>query len=761
MREFKSRDFLIKTIDPIKNPNYFPSKYIEEKYPQLNKVVPKYSILHKVKYKPDLEKEKDNALNINNNKSINIKKNIFLSTKKNQSNNITEQKYYEINTNNTLLNYLDENDINNISGPKYIEESPIRLSEHKLVNNDNSFQNFLIERNNLNNEFFINPIVLNEKSQIEKKMFKNRINKDYGYNKTNYLKIDDSTHINNNIEEININTNTNTTEEKNTNNSRNYYNNNNNNLYLKYMNNHLDSNNLYEYSHHIINSSENFNYNKLKSFKENSLHKPQLNEIFFSPKNNKNKTIDHKNVINNNYKNKEKTNKCFNIKLNYYRMRLCKEFFKYFKNYCKKRLAKIFSSFFTKINNNNNKNVNNNTNINDNQIIINKHKKIIFFQSSGNVGDNIEINNDTKENISKYYKKICAENIKNKIDNLKKSNKHNNISNMIKEKSYIGYIGTDPRIKKNNKITFIKRNDKENTNTETNASNSLLSPSFHFKNGAIIYKNISFRTEDNDTKENELYRNMKGLNEKYEQIQKRKSRSKHKSYNSSIIHPSTNTGKMFITSDINLQLNQIRKYMKSIKNEKNENNTDNKNKINDNKIINNFNRINKRKNIVKIKKINNNKTKNYDKKNNNNKDKNASINKLKNIIKKNGAFLDNKKLHNLSSNQNYYYYYIDKNKVNNNNIKNYKVYLIKNISTTDHRVNITINYYCLSRKDKTLRSRYNNLSWVNNCIINYIYNNISDGNFSYKKKHGIKLKHKLSSIQEENDNNIGLNEKKI
>ena len=153
--------------------NIYPSNYIKDKYPHLNEVVPKNSILFKVKYKPDniiISQYNQTSNNINAN--IKIKANPSLENIKadnNQRNFMPQNNYYSEFTNNTLLNYLDENDINNISGPKYIEESPIRLSEHKLVNNDNSFQNFLIERNNLNNEFFINPIVLNEKSQIEKK----------------------------------------------------------------------------------------------------------------------------------------------------------------------------------------------------------------------------------------------------------------------------------------------------------------------------------------------------------------------------------------------------------------------------------------------------------------------------------------------------------------------------------------------------------------------------------------------------------------
>ena len=71
--------------------------------------------------------------------------------------------------------------MNYISSPKYYEDSPIHFSENKPVNNnENSFQNFLIERNNLNNEFIINPIIVNENAEKEKKIFKNRITKDYG-----------------------------------------------------------------------------------------------------------------------------------------------------------------------------------------------------------------------------------------------------------------------------------------------------------------------------------------------------------------------------------------------------------------------------------------------------------------------------------------------------------------------------------------------------------------------------------------------------
>ena len=45
MKKLKNRNIHIKIINHIQNQNYFPIKYIKEKNPQLNKVVPKHSII--------------------------------------------------------------------------------------------------------------------------------------------------------------------------------------------------------------------------------------------------------------------------------------------------------------------------------------------------------------------------------------------------------------------------------------------------------------------------------------------------------------------------------------------------------------------------------------------------------------------------------------------------------------------------------------------------------------------------------------------
>lgn len=70
-------------------------------------------------------------------------------------------------------------------------------------------------------------------------------------------------------------------------------------------------------------------------------------------------------------------------------------------------------------------------------------------------------------------------------------------------------------------------------------------------------------------------------------------------------------------------------------------------------------------------------------------------NKAKNSVNNNREFYDKKKAHIVLPNQNYFYY--NKIKDNNKNIKNHKVYsvIIKNLSTSDGRINIYINYYFL------------------------------------------------------------------
>ena len=51
------------------------SKYIKNDYPQLSKVVPKNSILYKVKYKPDIVINEYHQTSNNYNTNINIKTN--------------------------------------------------------------------------------------------------------------------------------------------------------------------------------------------------------------------------------------------------------------------------------------------------------------------------------------------------------------------------------------------------------------------------------------------------------------------------------------------------------------------------------------------------------------------------------------------------------------------------------------------------------------------------------------------------------------
>ena len=72
------------------------------------------------------------------------------------------------------------------------------------------------------------------------------------------------------------------------------------------------------------------------------------------------------------------------------------------------------------------------------------------------------------------------------------------------------YRNTTPRINKNmNNLSSIKKRIKENK-----------SPSFQIGNRKIINRDISFGKENKE--ENELYRDSKELNKKYEQIQRRR-----------------------------------------------------------------------------------------------------------------------------------------------------------------------------------------------------------------------------------------------
>ena len=654
-----------KTSYQIKNQNI----YNQKKYPLLNEIIPKNSILNKVKYKPDFSigqyfKNKEKVSEV-----INLK---------NKPNYISKVRNIGKNSNDILDNELNEweffyNDVN--------------LDDLNSIKTKGNFisQKILTERNN--NRY---------KSKIFNKYNPN--NDDQNYYLQTERKIDK---INNDYEYDVLNTDNN-------------YNN------YGYMN--LDENNLnnnnYRKKDLYLNIKSNNNYGFIPNL--NTKIKDWNN--IYSKEYSEDKKIDSFRVrfINTNKANKKKryfynidftNNNNINIKLEEYRIKLFREFYKHFKQFYMNKLEKYFKYFIKKVYNNNeannynyffNKRIKNNKNIyiNSNKVI-NLPKfdfKDVYKQSS------IKDNFLKKINKNYIYQIINnTNNINNSTFNISKNN-INNITNNNTSSTY----------SRNN---YLKSAPKSNENRTKNLiDNSLsFSSSFQIGNTTIVNRNISFKNESN---ENELFRDSKELKRKFNQIKTRKERSTSKNDNS------------FTTraDDNHLKLEEIRKYMKLTKKsreKKSNKKGKNKNKDKDNNYENNDNisyqtqnkSINKKEtstenisieksnskkslNDINLNKYNTDNTyKNDNNKNiKNEKNKMGRIPNIKNFAN-NKVFSDNKK-ENISLPYKYDIY---------PSRKIFKTYtkLIKNIITEDKRIYININYFFLERNKKPSIKRYN------------------------------------------------------
>lgn len=768
--------FQINTNSSSDKENTFPSKYIKEKYPHLNEVVPKNSILFKVKYKPDIVINQYNQFsnNINNNLKIKPTPSLANTNKNNnQLNFYPQNKYYNEFTNNTLLNYLDENDLNN--------------NYYNIIENiDKNYEESLAR----NNEF-----IFGENERMPKRFHSDK-NKERNLNskRRNILKEEKNIE---NLNNIIFNSPVSVTESPTNNN---LYKNNikNNNIYTKYINNISDFESVpkYEYEYFITNTNttKNINIDDLNDSKT----KQQLYK-YFSPKNIFDKIITKKPKNNHNhninyskdyYYNVDKSNNnILNKKLNYYRIKLFKEFFKHFKMFYRIRLYKYFSYFKDKIKKlENTYKVIYKKNNTSKKTYINKKRKVIIMPSNDINEELSDINNNNLSLKNKQYKKI----VKKEINPIIRYNIKNNTKTNIK--SNVKNISIYPKNKYNlksvpkMKVNHIDYNDfnykfnSNNISTRGRKNIDLLqiksfspSPSFKFGKKKIIVGDISFKTEVNSN-ENELYRDSRELDKKFRQIQSRRIWSKSK-FNNNNTSVSANSEKIPIKTEIDSQIAKIKKYMKLIKDKKENSSTQENSNINNilNTVANkklirtkkldcNNNDINEMKtnitmgsnNIFQMNNENNSFNLNKIKKNKSNKNvlthyKKNSMNSKKNkkiktiILNRN---IDQNPLNIFSSpKNNIYYSYNNKNIYKSKNKgKLYNVFttLIKNIKTKDGRINIYINYYYLFNKKKSKKLKYDNLIPCENFEYNYINNHI---------------KKKLSKIKEEDSINPNYNYK--
>ena len=768
-RKTRNNIFQMKITSSSEKENIFPSRYIKEKYPHLNKVVPKNSILFKVRYKPDIIINQYNQISNNINANLKIKPTPSLLSKNrynNQNNFNPQNKYYNEFTNNTLLNYLDENDFNinyyNLIDTidKNYEESILKNNE--LIFEENEKMSQKLTSGN-NKESFFKAKKKNKLKEENNEKFLNPLN-NIIFNSPKDISMNENVDMNN-LYEKNININNFDSHSKKKNNM--------NNLESKY-----------DYEYNITN--KNFTKNMFLDDLNNSKTKQQLYK-YFSPKQFTDKVMKNKNKPKRNY-NKDyysinnTANDTLNKKLNYYRIKLFQEFYKHFKIFYKIRLNKYFSCFRDNI-----KNLKKSYKIifknNHNPIKNYKSRKVIIMPSndiSEELSDiNINSNNLIQKNKNSQinqYKKIIKKTI-----NFSNENTKSNITNNDKNESFFSKNKAKIKSVPRKKINPNNNNYNSNLSLRRKKNDELyqidsFSPSFQFGNKKIIIRDLSFKPEGIKN-ENDLYRDSKKLNKKYKQIQMRRNWSKHKTNNINSNSISISSEYIPVKTEIDSQFEKIKNYMKLMKDRKE--NSISKENSNVNNTFNNLTNETKKnyKNLMRFRKtdykaskdineikknhkdINNrvlkvsndiisfNNIKNKNNKNDVNHYKNKSINSTKNkkvktlILNTTNNKIDFNSLNILySPKNNIYYSSYYKNNINNktkNKIKVYNVFstLIKNISTKDGRISIYINYYYLLNKKKSLKKKYDNLIPCNNFGINFIFNN------------SIKLK--LSEIKEE------------
>ena len=688
------------------------SKYIKNDYPQLSKVVPKHSILYKAKHRPEIVINKFHHTSNNFNTNINIKTSPSENLDTYNFNNKLNNEIRKTFENNNYINY------NNIN---YYTEQPFKninynhrthLSEN--FNNENKLIDFILQSRNNSKE----PKANNFNNNINDT--KSSLDSKYS-NKTIEVK-----RKNNN--EIKIPKIFNTTK------------------YNKYNKHKNLSLNLIDQYNKVINREAFETSIESLSNKSN-----KTNNIILSSGKKMNNDFGNKIKMNFNRNiNDENTKDLATIKMEIYRIKLFKEFFKHFKKYYQNYIKIYYYYFLNKLKNEKYyKKIMTNSKTIDNYYPHHKNSFNLLRKNKTNINiiDNMKSSSIIKD-YNRIYNKIKKININSNFNNNILKNKNpisydfnkidnNNNKNLPIFSHIRNFRNITPRINKN--LFDLSLNNKRK---ECNSP----SPSFRFGNKIIINRDISFGKENKD--ENELFRDSKELNKKYEQIQRRKRKipfinNTTEMLNNKSLENCTNSKNNIY--NLSNELDEIKKYFQNKKNYHTLNTVDaKKNKSKSTTFI-------KIINGEEENKINNNDLKDTELNNNNNKIMKVNINKNllnnygKRIISKD---INNKIIPNYSNyknntnyNKNNIFYSKKINKIN----KIHKLYsiVVKDIITKDNLIHIHINYIYLPKINKSLKRRYNFLQQIKNNSI-YI---LSNGKI--EKKNDLKLKNKLSAIKEE------------
>ena len=718
------------------------SKYIRNDYPQLNKVVPKNSILYKAKCKQDIVINEYFQTSKNFNTNINKKAN---PSENNSRINNELSKTYQ---NSDYINFYDRN---------YYTEKPSRNTE--FISKINLSGNFSNKEDKGEFSPYSNGNGNNLKFNCKKRLYNEynmRYNNKAQKNLSNYLfqssdqkelfKSELEKQNSSKFNEININDDTFNKDES-----------------LKFSNKGFEriKKNTQEMMYrNSISSFKSKKYNKRKNLSMgliDLLQKKEIEEISldsFRNKMKKNIIIDKKKFIRNRIRIDDKNDIKDHAtqKMEIYREKLFKEFYKHFKKFIYRHFVlEIYELFINnlkqmkkekKIYFNRNK-------IKDNYKITHKKKNscVLLKENNHEVGLMEGFKSLTSKNYYKLYKELKEYRNSNSsfINNFgsnkfsNKSIKNKNSSQSLALKYKYG-LNSSPR----NTNYLLLKNAKEKKSKEK-------SPSIHIGNKTIINRDISFGSSEK--KENELYRDSKELSKKFEQIQRR--RRKLKLFNKSI---DLNNNKSVKSIDCNMHsmfdsedIKKMRRYISEIRKENNLYESLHRKSVENDKIKIETNNINeegiKSINISINKKdkdlLNNSESyKNKPKKikKNKNANINTNINKKiinnfdKNILYKTNSIDDKYPLSQKNS-----IYYIKKVKQSNKVNKIFSI-VIKDISTKDNLIQINIKYY-FTKRAKPLKPRYNSLQQEKILSLTFYGDD--------KKQKKKKFKDKLTSIQEE------------
>ena len=737
MRKEKTEEYQIKVNRLLsENDRLIPySKYIKNDYPQLAKVVPKNSILYKAKCKSDMViNEYQTSKNFNN-----------INKKENPSENNSR-------INNELSKTYQHSDYINLYDRNFFTEKPLRNTE--FISKINLSGNISSHEEKGEISPYLNGNGNNLRFNFKKRLYENneynmRYNNKRQKNLSNYFpqSLDKKelftkeleNHNASNFNEINLNDDILNKDE-----------------YLKYSYKGLDR--IKKNTQELIfrNSMSSFKskkYNKRKNLSMGLFDLLQRKEIEESSLDsfrnkmkkssiiNKKKYIRNRISIDNNHDTKDRATQ----KMEIYREKLFKEFYKHFKKFIYRHFVlEIYELFINNLKQTKKeKNIYFNSNkIKDNYKICHKKKHSCFLLKE----DNNEANfmEGLKSLTSKNYYKIYNElndnqnvntSFKNSFGSIKFSNKiskNKNNSQSLTFKNKNGIKLFSPRNKNYLSLKITKEK----------------SPSIHIGNKTIINRDISFGSSEK--KENELYRDSKELSKKFEQIQRR--RRKLQLFNKSI---ELNNNKSVKSIDYNMHnindsddIKKMRRYISEIKREnnnlyeslnrksvENEKIRREKDNVNDEEIKNENISVNKKdKELLNKNEKYNSKTKKKKKSINTNINKKLINNFDKNTIYKSNT-VDNK----YSITQKNSIYFNRKVKQMNKVNKIFSI-VIKDISTKDNLIQINIKYYFM-RRNKPLNTRYNSLQQEKALLLSFY----GDDKIQKKKK----FNNKLTSIQEE------------